>query len=95
MTEKTYRLVGADGREYASSTPGAFGGHRKLRIYGRLDCKSALAFIAKGQYVRHRVFFANEGDARAAGYRPCAKCMKTAYATWKATHESAAHGPPA
>jgi len=71
-----YRLVGADGREVRSSLPGAFGGHRRTRVYGRLDCPSALRWIARGHYVRHRVFFASEADAVAAGYRACKVCMK-------------------
>lgn len=49
----------------------------------RLDCPSAKRYIAKGQYVEHRVFFKNEADAKAAGYRPCVVCMKEAYKLWK------------
>lgn len=79
----TYTLLGADGRLVASESPGRFGGHRRSRIYGRLDCRSALRAIANGGYVRHRVFFADEADARAAGYRPCAVCLPQAYRAWK------------
>ena len=50
-----YTLIGADGKPYPSPQKGTLGGHRKLKLYGRLDCKSALAWIAKGQYVRYRV----------------------------------------
>jgi hypothetical protein len=78
-----YTLLGADGRPYGSATPGALGGHRRTRIYGRLDCPSALRAIARGGYVEHRVFFADEGTARAAGYRPCAVCLPEAYARWR------------
>ena len=78
-----YHLIGNDGKPYDSETPGTLGGHRKLKIYGRLDCPSALRYIAKGQYVAHRVFFADEETAIAAGYRPCAKCMPEAYRRWK------------
>ena len=78
-----YHLIGKDGKPYDSETPGILGGHRKLKIYGRLDCPSALRYIAKGQYVAHRVFFADEETAIAAGYRPCAKCMPEAYRRWK------------
>jgi hypothetical protein len=81
---KIYRLIGADGRPYLSDQPGALGGHRRLKGYGRLDCPSALRWIAKGHYVRHRVFFADEATAIAAGYRPCARCMPEAYRLWKA-----------
>ncbi len=80
---KTYKLIGKDGKPYESETPGTLGGHRKLKIYGRLDCPSALRYIAKGEYVQHRVFFADEETAIAAGYRPCARCMKEAYQKWK------------
>jgi hypothetical protein len=70
----TYVLLGADGRFYESDVKGQWGGHRGQRIYGRLDCPSALRAIARGGYVRHRVFFADEATAIAAGYRPCAVC---------------------
>ena len=78
-----YHLIGKDGKPYDSETPGTLGGHRKLKIYGRLDCPSALRYIARGQYVAHRVFFADEETAIAAGYRPCGKCMPEAYRRWK------------
>ena len=64
--------------------PGRFGGHRKSRIYGRLDCPAALRAIVGGGYAAHRVFFADEQTAVAAGYRPCAVCLPGAYAAWKA-----------
>lgn len=80
---KRYHLIDKNGKEYESEVPGTLGGHRKLKIYGRLDCPSALRYIAKGQYVRHRVFFADEETAVAAGYRPCARCMPEAYKKWK------------
>ena len=79
-----FKLIGIYGDQYRSALPGTFGGHRKLKIYGRLNCPSALGFIAKGQYARHRVFFIDEATAVAAGYRPCAHCMPEAYARWKA-----------
>ena len=68
---------------YDSNTPGKFSGHKKLKIYGRLDCPSALKYIAKGQYIKNRVFFADEETAVAAGYRPCAVCMPKEYKKWK------------
>jgi hypothetical protein len=77
-----YRLIGADGREYVSETPGTLGGHRRNKIDGRLDCSGARRWIAKGHYVRHRVFFADEETAVAAGYRPCANCLPEPYAAW-------------
>lgn len=69
-------LVGADGRPHPSPIPGEWGGHRRSKVYGRLDCPSALRAIARGGYVRHRVFFADEATAIAAGYRPCAVCCR-------------------
>jgi hypothetical protein len=77
-----YRLTGPDG-EYASETPGTLGGHRRSKIYGRLDCVGALRWIARGHYVRHRVFFADEATAVACGYRPCAICLPERYAAWR------------
>jgi hypothetical protein len=84
MTTKTFRLLGADGRAYRSTTRGSFGGNARLKIYGRLDCPSALRAVARGPtYARHRVFFADEASAIAAGFRPCAVCMRAAYLKWK------------
>jgi len=80
----TWTLLDASGRPYASERPGTLGGHRRSRIYGRLDCASARRAIARGDYVRHRVFFADERTAVAAGYRPCAVCLPERYAAWKA-----------
>jgi Metal binding domain of Ada len=77
-----YTLLGADRRPYRSAVPGQFGGHRRSRIYGRPDCPSARRAIARGGYVSHRVFFADEPAAIAAGYRPCAVCLPGAYAAW-------------
>lgn len=83
MDQKVYHLIGVDGKEYDSTEPGTLGGHRRLKIYGRLDCPSALRHIAKGEYVQYRVFFKDEETAIKAGYRPCARCMPEAYEKWK------------
>ncbi|MFF2555255.1 Ada metal-binding domain-containing protein [Nocardia sp. NPDC058058] len=80
---RTYLLLDATGNAYRSGTPGRWGGHRRSRIYGRLDCRSAVRAIAAGHYVKFRVFFANEATAVAAGYRPCAICCPDRYLTWK------------
>jgi Metal binding domain of Ada len=85
---KRYTLLGADGRPYPATTPGRLGGHRRNKVYGRLDCPSALRAIAAGGYVATRVFFADERIAVAAGYRPCAVCLPAAYAAWKAKRTS-------
>lgn len=83
---RTYTLIGADGEPYQSAEPGTVGGYRRgsYRIYGRLDCPSALHWIAKGHYVQFRVFFKDETTAIAAGYRPCGVCMREKYQRWKA-----------
>lgn len=80
---KQYRLIGPDGGEIRSSTPGTLGGHRGNKLYGRLDCPSALQWIAAGFYVPQRVFFKDEQDALAAGYRPCGCCLPDKYRVWK------------
>lgn len=80
---KRYTLLGPDGRPYRSSVPGTLGGHRGSKIYGRLDCRSARTALAAGGYLAHRVFFADEQTAIAAGYRPCAVCLPAAYRAWK------------
>ena len=85
MTAKHYILLAADSAAVRSGQPGRFGGHRVARIYGRLDCPSALRAIARGgPYPRHRVFFADKAAAVGAGYRPCARCLPEAYRAWKA-----------
>ncbi len=81
----TYQLIGPDGARYTSTTPGTFGGYRKQRRYGRLDCKAARRALEHGAlYAQQRVFFADEAAAIAAGYRPCATCMPDEYKAWKA-----------
>ncbi len=87
MAPKTYTLLDGDRHPYLSATPGLVGGHRRAKAYGRLDCRTALAAIAKGGYVSHRVFFADEQTALAAGYRPCAVCMPAEYRAWKASKD--------
>lgn len=86
---RRWTLIGADNEPFESDTPGTLGGHRRSRIYGRLDCRAALRAIARGGYVEHRVLFADEATAKAAGYRPCAVCMPAQYARWKADRYSA------
>ena len=83
----TYTLLGRDGRPSPSAVPGTLGGNRRGRLYGRLDCPSALRAIARGGYTKHRVFFADEATAVAAGFRPCARCMPDEYAAWKAQQQ--------
>lgn len=84
---KQYQLLDGNGYVYLSSEPGLLGGYRKQKIYGRLDCKSANRAIAKGGYIKHRVFFKDEETAIKAGYRPCAICMPEKYVEWKMKSE--------
>lgn len=53
-------------------------GNRNLKIYGQLSCGSG-----KRMKRTNRVFFADERDALAHGYRPCGHCMREAYLKWK------------
>jgi len=83
---KTYTLLGVRG-PYQSQERGLLGGHSGQKIYGRLDCPSALRAIARGGYAQHRVFFANEEIASACGYRPCGTCMPIEYKNWRLTNQ--------
>ena len=87
-----YLLTLADGTTARSAVPGRLGGNRVSKIYGRLDCASAIRALARG-YAKRRVFFADEVTAIAAGYRPCAVCMREEYQRWKrATRDVASRG---
>jgi methylphosphotriester-DNA--protein-cysteine methyltransferase len=81
---KAYRLLGADCVPYESDVKGLLGGHARTRVYGRLDCPVALSLLRRGFTPRHRVFFADEATAVAAGFRPCGACMRAEYRAWKA-----------
>ena len=81
MTGKRYRLTGADGQEVLSTERGRLGGNRRRKIYGLLDCRSAVGALPTG-YAKVRVFFADEATAIAAGYRPCGSCMREEYQAW-------------
>ena len=89
-SEKVYTLTGVDGRPYQSPTKGLWGGHRGTKIYGRLDCPAALRAIGRGGYVKHRVFFADETTAVAAGFRPCGTCCKDRYQAWNVARQDGA-----
>jgi methylphosphotriester-DNA--protein-cysteine methyltransferase len=54
------------------------GGYQKNKIYGTLNCKSG-----KRMKTQNRVFFKDEQEAVAAGYRPCGNCMPDQYKQWK------------
>ena len=86
---KQYKLTDANGNIYLSDTPGEYGGNGKLKIYGRLDCGTALNSMKKypGEYQKHRVFFADEKTALAAGFRPCGNCLRAKYKEYMADPE--------
>ena len=72
---KLFTLTGPDGTPFLSGARGTLGGHRRNRVYGRLDCKTAARYLARGSYQKNRVFFADEASALVAGYRPCSHCL--------------------
>ncbi len=55
-----------------------FGGNKRLKIYGNLQCTS-------GKKIKrtNRLFFSTEKQAHEMGYRPCGHCMKSEYKKWK------------
>lgn len=55
-----------------------FGGNRKLKIYGTLNCSSG-----KRMKTENRVFFKSTEEAINEGYRPCGHCMREEYSRWK------------
>lgn len=54
------------------------GGYKKGKIYGALTCKTG-----KRMKTQNRVFFKDEPEALAAGYRPCGNCLPQQYKQWK------------
>ena len=53
-------------------------GNRRLKIYGKLNCRSG-----KKMKRGNRVFLASVDDAETNGFRPCGHCMPVAYKAWK------------
>jgi methylphosphotriester-DNA--protein-cysteine methyltransferase len=53
-------------------------GNLNLKIYGLLSCLSG-----KRMKKMNRVFFADEQEAIANGFRPCGHCMTHRYREWK------------
>ncbi|RMV42372.1 hypothetical protein ALP10_03473 [Pseudomonas syringae pv. helianthi] len=77
-----WKLLDAQGEPSLSREPGRLGGHRRSKVYGRLDCPAALLALSKGGYRQHRVFFIDEPTAISAGFRPCGRCMVAEYRQW-------------
>jgi hypothetical protein len=63
---KTYICRDGTNKPICTKEKGTLGGHSRLKIYGKLDCPSALRFLAKGQYKKFRVFFEDEQTAISA-----------------------------
>jgi methylphosphotriester-DNA--protein-cysteine methyltransferase len=78
---KMFTLTGADGKPFQSAAKGTFGGNRRTKVYGLMECKTAGRYLAAGTYQKNRVFFADEATALSAGYRPCASCLPGRAAT--------------
>ena len=55
-----------------------FGGNKKLKSYGRLNCISG-----KRMKRENRVFLSSELEALNNGYRPCGHCMLAKYKIYK------------
>lgn len=90
MTTKLYKIAKPIPKGRSQITiiedprPGALGGNRNGKLYGRLDCPTALRYVAQGTYQKCRVFFHSEEEAISCGFRPCARCLPEKYAAWKA-----------
>ena len=83
----SYTLIGRDGAPYSSEERGVLGGHGRTKVYGTMDCPVALSLLRRGFEPVHRVFFADEATAVAAGFRPCGACLRDRYAAWRREQE--------
>jgi methylphosphotriester-DNA--protein-cysteine methyltransferase len=54
------------------------GGNLNLKIYGTINCASG-----KRMKTENRIFFQDENEAIASGFRPCGHCMREKYVEWK------------
>mgnify|MGYP003574974528 CR=1 FL=1 len=61
----------------------AFGGNKKLKIYGHLHCASGKRLLRE-----NRVFFLSDKEAKNNNYRPCGHCMRQEYILWKQNNGS-------
>ena len=52
VARSVFRLTQADGSIIACNAPGLLGGNGRLKIYGRLDCPSALRALPRPLYDR-------------------------------------------
>jgi len=70
-------LSNKDLRQKIKQSEVCFGGNRKLKIYGVLQCSSG-----KRMKKENRVFFSSEKEAKSEGYRACGNCMFSEYKKW-------------
>jgi methylphosphotriester-DNA--protein-cysteine methyltransferase len=61
-------------RELISTGKIKYGGNKRLKIYGTLNCSSG-----KKMKVENRVFFETEREAKEEGFRPCGHCLPDKY----------------
>jgi hypothetical protein len=61
--KKAITLMGADMRPYQSDTPRTYSGYQRGKTYARLGCPFAPRRIAKDNYVKHCMIFADEQTA--------------------------------
>ena len=47
-----YNLTSSENETYQSKIPGTLGGNKRLKIYGKLDCPSALRHIVNGHQLK-------------------------------------------
>ena len=67
-----------DLRAKISANKISYGGNIKLKIYGRLNCKSGMRMKRE-----NRIFFTSKKEARKNNFRPCGHCMREEYKKWK------------
>jgi methylphosphotriester-DNA--protein-cysteine methyltransferase len=74
---KHFEIAGSELKRMMLSNRIKFGGNANLKIYGTLTC-----FSGKRMKKQNRVFFSNEKDAIAEGFRPCGHCLRDKYLQW-------------
>jgi len=77
-----YKIL-ENGQIVLSDVPGKYAGHKKYKIFGRLDCKSGMKMKKE-----NRVFFHTLEDAVLHGYRPCRNCNPMDEEEFKRIRES-------
>lgn len=81
-----YKIL-ENGQVILSDILGKYAGHKKYRIFGRLDCKSGMKIKKE-----NRVFFHTLEDAVLHGYRPCGNCKPINEEEFQRIKESIPYG---